>query len=93
MEFLEAMRSRFACKKYDVNRKLGEAQLKEILEYGRLTPTSFGLELWSFAVVESQEKKQLSRLLRTGIGLNQICYHCGACPHQAVCQPVWGIGP
>ncbi len=58
MEFLEAMRSRFACKKYDVNRKLGEAQLKEILEYGRLTPTSFGLELWSFAVVESQEKKQ-----------------------------------
>ncbi|MDD3929174.1 MAG: nitroreductase family protein, partial [Sphaerochaeta sp.] len=58
MEFLEAMHHRFACKKYDEKQRIGEAQLKEILEYGRLTPTSFGLELWSFAVVRTQEKKQ-----------------------------------
>lgn len=58
MEFLEAMTHRFACKKYDTTRSIGGAQLKEILEYGRLTPTSFGLELWSFAVVRTQEKKQ-----------------------------------
>lgn len=58
MEFLDAMQHRFACKRYDENREVSEAQLKMILEYGRLTPTSFGLELWSFHVVRSAEKKK-----------------------------------
>jgi len=51
MTFLEAMQSRFACKQYS-DRKISEEDLLSILEYGRLTPTSFGLELWSFHVVE-----------------------------------------
>ncbi|MGB4406979.1 MAG: NAD(P)H-dependent oxidoreductase [Sphaerochaeta sp.] len=51
MTFLEAMRSRFACKLYS-DKKIAEKDLLTILEYGRLTPTSFGLEPWSFHVVE-----------------------------------------
>jgi len=51
MTFLEAMQNRFACKHYS-ERKISEEDLLSILEYGRLTPTSFGLELWSFHVVE-----------------------------------------
>ncbi|MBI9095305.1 MAG: NAD(P)H-dependent oxidoreductase [Sphaerochaeta sp.] len=52
MTFLEAMQSRFACKLYS-DEKIAEKDLLTILEYGRLTPTSFGLELWSFHVVEN----------------------------------------
>ena len=47
--FLEAMKRRFACKLYD-----GEALPREIEDYildcGRLSPSSFGLEHWKFFV-------------------------------------------
>ncbi len=58
MDFLNAMQHRFACKLYDTQRPLEESRLQKILQYGRLTPTSFGLELWSFHVVKSPEKKE-----------------------------------
>ncbi|ADY12758.1 nitroreductase family protein [Sphaerochaeta globosa] len=58
MDFLEAMQHRFACKQYDRQRMLEELEIHTILEYGRLTPTSFGLELWSFHVVKSFQKKE-----------------------------------
>ena len=58
MDFLEAMQHRFACKLYARKRMLDDSQITNILEYGRLTPTSFGLELWSFHVVKSLEKKE-----------------------------------
>ncbi|NCC66030.1 MAG: NAD(P)H-dependent oxidoreductase, partial [Spirochaetia bacterium] len=41
---------------YDVSKPLNEYQIARILEFGRLTPTSFGLELWAFHVVKSQQK-------------------------------------
>ena len=47
--FLEAMKRRFACKLYD-----GQALPREIEDYildcGRLSPSSFGLEHWKFFV-------------------------------------------
>ncbi len=59
MTFLEAMQIRFACKLYS-DKKIAEEDILAILEYGRLTPTSFGLELWSFHVIEkSAMRKQL----------------------------------
>ncbi len=56
--FLSAMQHRFACKRYDLDHPLTQREMEQILEYGRLTPTSFGLELWSFHAVVSQEKKE-----------------------------------
>ncbi len=35
---------------------LSQEEIDEILEYGRLTPTSFGLEMWHFHAVVSKEK-------------------------------------
>lgn len=58
MDFLEAMQHRFACKLYDSRRVLEDSEIQKILEYGRLTPTSFGLELWSFHVVQGSQKKE-----------------------------------
>ncbi|AEV28886.1 nitroreductase [Sphaerochaeta pleomorpha str. Grapes] len=57
MTFLEAMQTRFACKLYE-NRAIENPALQEILESARLTPTSFGLEMWAFHVVQSQEVKE-----------------------------------
>ncbi len=57
MTFLEAMQSRFACKLY-LDTKISEDELFAILEYGRLTPTSFGLEMWSFHVVENHALRE-----------------------------------
>ncbi|MFA7559176.1 MAG: nitroreductase family protein [Sphaerochaeta sp.] len=55
MNFLEIMRHRFACKRYDEKAPLTKEEIDEILEYGRLTPTSFGLEMWHYHAVSSKE--------------------------------------
>jgi nitroreductase len=57
MTFLEAMQSRFACKRYS-QKPVEENDLQEILETARLTPTSFGLELWSFHVVRTEKLRE-----------------------------------
>lgn len=56
--FLEAMHRRYACKLFDVNYTLSAAEIDCIIEYGRLSPSSFGLEPWHFYVVESAAKKK-----------------------------------
>jgi nitroreductase len=58
MDFHSAMKHRFACKRYDQSKMLTEAEIARILDFGRLTPTSFGLEPWSFHAVVSREKKE-----------------------------------
>lgn len=55
--FLDAMNFRHACKLFD-GRKIPEADLKYILEAGRLSPSSFGLEQWKFIVVQNQSLKE-----------------------------------
>lgn len=57
MTFLEAMQCRFACKLYS-DRSVSEEEILSILEYARLTPTSFGLEMWSFHVVENPAMRE-----------------------------------
>ena len=57
MTFLEAMQKRFACKLYE-NKAIENHALQDILESARLTPTSFGLEMWAFHVVQSQEVRE-----------------------------------
>jgi len=55
-EFLETMRRRYACKRFGKGKKLAEATIRYILECGRLSPSSFGLEPWHFVAVASPEK-------------------------------------
>lgn len=54
MEFKDLMQTRFACKKYK-NEKVNDQIINYILDCGRLTPSSFGLEAWSFHVVINKE--------------------------------------
>ena len=52
MNFLEAMNFRHACKLFDETKKIPQATLENILEVGRLSPSSFGMEPWKFLVVQ-----------------------------------------
>lgn len=47
-----------ACKAFDESKKISEEQLLEILEAGRLTPSSFGLEHTRMLVISNQELKE-----------------------------------
>ena len=51
------MQSRHACKLFN-NKKIPQADLEFILEAGRLSPSSFGIEQWKFVVVQNQVLKE-----------------------------------
>lgn len=57
----QAMQFRFACKVFDTSKKIAQADLTYILEAGRLSPSSLGLEPWRFIVVRDD---MLRRRLR-----------------------------
>ncbi len=56
-EFLKAMDFRHACKVFDDTKKISEEDLKFILEVGRKSPSSFGMEPWKFVVIQNEELK------------------------------------
>lgn len=54
------MNWRYACKKFDPNKKIREADWKILAESLRLSASSYGLQPWKFIVVQSPElRKQL----------------------------------
>ncbi len=44
-EILKAFQFRYACKAFDTSKKISDKDFHFILETGRLSPSSFGLEL------------------------------------------------
>lgn len=59
--FMDAMNFRHACKKFDATRKITDAEFEQILEIGRLSPSSFGMEQWRFVVVQTPELREQLR--------------------------------
>ena len=51
MTFLDAINSRHACKAFDPQRTINTADQALILEFGRMSPSSFGCEPWHFLVI------------------------------------------
>lgn len=60
-QFMQALSFRHACKLFDENKKISEHDLQTILEAGRLSPSSFGLEPWHFLVITDPSAKQRIR--------------------------------
>jgi len=56
-KFLEAMNTRYACKEFDVEKKISDKDFNFIMEAGRLSPSSFGFEPWQFLVFTDPQKK------------------------------------
>ena len=51
---IEALRTRFACKRYDPNGHISDSDFNTILEAARLSPSSFGFEPWKLLVIEDR---------------------------------------
>jgi nitroreductase len=58
---MKAMQFRHACKLFDESRKISDTDFATVLEAGRLSPSSFGLEPWHFLVVENAAAKAALR--------------------------------
>jgi nitroreductase len=57
---VEAFHFRHACKEFNPDLKIDAADFEFILETGRLSPSSFGLEPWKFVVLQNaQIRKKL----------------------------------
>ncbi|MEA3370376.1 MAG: NAD(P)H-dependent oxidoreductase [Campylobacterota bacterium] len=55
--FQEAMDFRHACKIFDESRKISNEEIRFILDAGRKSPSSFGMEAWKFLVITNEELK------------------------------------
>ncbi len=56
-EFSKAMEFRHACKLFDASKKISKEDMNFILESGRKSPSSFGMEAWKFLVITNEELK------------------------------------
>lgn len=56
-QLLEIFHRRHACHRFHSNRSIPKEDLEFILEAGRLSPSSFGLEQWRFVVLTSDPDK------------------------------------
>ena len=60
-EFSKAMGFRHACKIFDENKKIPDEEITYILEAGRTSPSSFGMEGWKFLVISNKALKEKLR--------------------------------
>ena len=54
-EMLEIFNRRYACKKYDKTKVVSDEDFMAIIEAGRISPSSFGLEPWKFILVKNEK--------------------------------------
>lgn len=57
-DVLQPFQFRYACKKFDAEKKISENDFRTILEAGRLSPSSFGYEPWKFLIVQDSQLKE-----------------------------------
>lgn len=56
-DFTKAMDFRHACKAFDTTKKISDEKMHFILEAGRKSPSSFGMEAWKFLVITNEALK------------------------------------
>jgi len=56
-DFSKAMDFRHACKAFDESKKISDEEIHYIVEAGRKSPSSFGMEAWKFLVITNEELK------------------------------------
>jgi len=57
-EFLKMMDFRHACKIFDKTKKISDEDMNYILEVGRKSPSSFGMEAWKFLVITNDRLRE-----------------------------------
>ena len=56
-KFMDAMNFRHACKVFDDTKTISDEDMRFVLEAGRKSPSSFGMEAWKFLVITNDELK------------------------------------
>jgi nitroreductase len=57
-DFLKMMDFRHACKIFDATKKISDEDMHYILEVGRKSPSSFGMEAWKFLVITNDALRE-----------------------------------
>lgn len=70
-EIIDVFNYRYACKKFDKNRKVSDEDFNTIMESARLSPSSFGLEPWKFLLLKNEKMKEDFREFAWGV-INSI---------------------
>ncbi|QLK86823.1 NAD(P)H-dependent oxidoreductase [Staphylococcus sp. 17KM0847] len=65
-QLLDTFNYRFASKRFDSNKKIADKDFETILETGRLSPSSLGLEPWQFLVVQDPDVRQALKPISWG---------------------------
>ncbi|WP_160726070.1 NAD(P)H-dependent oxidoreductase [Bacillus sp. USDA818B3_A] len=65
-EILEAYQFRHATKSFDVTKKISDEDFQFILEAGRLSPSSIGIEPWVFLVIQDMNLREQLREVSWG---------------------------
>ena len=60
-DFTKAMDFRHACKVFDESKTISDEEMTYILEAGRRSPSSFGMEGWKFLVITNKALKEKLR--------------------------------
>lgn len=68
-KFLQAMEFRHATKEFN-GKKISDEDFNTILEYGRLSPSSFGYEPWRFLVINDQKLREKMKPFTWGMSRN-----------------------
>ena len=61
MTFSDVLAFRHACKIFDEKRAISDSEWTQILEAGRLAPSSLGLEPWEFELIENKNLREKLR--------------------------------
>lgn len=57
-QLIEALEWRYACKKFDAEKRISESDLQTIMDSIRLTPTSYGLQPIKVLLIETTELRE-----------------------------------
>ena len=63
---IEALNFRHATKRFDSNKKISDSEFNTILESGRLSPSSLGLEPWKFIVIQNKQLRNKLKKISWG---------------------------
>ena len=66
MEFSEVVRNRKSVRDYDATKDVTDAQLEELFELVKFSPSSYNLQPWEFVVVRDPENKKRLRECANG---------------------------
>ena len=70
-EILDVFNYRYACKKFNKEKKVSDEDFATIIESARLSPSSFGLEPWKFLLLKNEKMKEDFKEFSWG-GINSL---------------------